>query len=85
MSHDIETGEIYEYNTNPMMDYKNVPLGNQIEQSQELEQEQEDADAELFQKYPTTRIEKVIYIVKSIYQYILQKYNSLFYSRNKKV
>lgn len=78
MSHDIETGEIYNYATNPMMDYANVPLGNQINQSHD----QEDIE---FQEYPTSRIEKVLSIVKSIYQYILQKYNSLFYSRNKKV
>lgn len=78
MSRDIETGEIYNYASNPMVDYANVPLGNQIDQSHD----QEDIE---FQNYPATRIEKVIYIVKSIYHYILQKYNSLFYSRNKKV
>lgn len=78
MSRDIETGEIYNYASNPIMDYANVPLGNQIGQSHD----QEDIE---FHEYPTSRIEKVIHIVKSIYQYILQKYNSFFYLRNKKV
>ena len=77
MSADIETGEIYEYAINPMMDYTNVPLGNQYPQDHEPDIE--------FQQYPASRIEKVIYIVKSIYQYILQKYNHLFYSRNKQM
>lgn len=53
-------------------EYINPMINIIVEESEEIELQ-------------TDSISQIIYIIKNMYKYILQKYNSLFYMRNKKV
>lgn len=71
MTDDIEIGINYEY-INPII---NIVL----EDKEELYSEPEEI------KLHNDSISQIIHIIKNMYQYILQKYHTLFYMKNKQI